>query len=129
MPASEDGGQLDWVRGVGSDNLDHNHMVANPQWEEYERIITIDCLTLDSLLEKHKVSDVDFMKVDAEGSEYSIFSNYSWNVKPTMIKMEMSHWENLELYYRGKVIEPMFSMLKENGYIIWKENNDLYAIR
>jgi len=129
LPASEDGGQLDWVRGVGTDNLEYNHMMSNPHWKEYERVITIDCLTLDSLLEKHKISAVDFMKVDVEGSEYPIFSNYSWNIKPTMIKMEMSHWEDRGVYYQENIKELMFDMLKKNGYIIWEENHDLYAIR
>lgn len=129
LPASEDDGHLNWVKGVGTDNLEHNHMISNPQWKEYERVITIDCLTLDSLLEKHKISAVDFMKVDVEGNEYSIFSNYSWNIKPTMIKMETNHWEDKGVYYRENIKELMFDMLKKNGYIIWEENYDLYAIR
>ena len=118
-----------WVRGVGSVTLHMNHMLNNPQWKEYERVVIVEGLTLDSLLEKHKVTSIDFLKIDVEGNEYPILENYSWNVKPSMIKIETKLWENREISFGISIFEPIWNMLIENGYIIWNEENDLYAIR
>jgi len=119
----------DWARGVGTIDSRMNHMNANLQWKEYERTKMIECLTLDSLLDKYNVTDVDFMKVDVEGNEYSIFSSYSWRVKPSMIKMETSHWLSFEEYYGVTYEKLMIELLRKNDYLIWRENGDLYAIR
>ena len=119
----------DWVKGVGTTSLDINHFFSNPQWKSYERRIVVNSLTLDSLFNKHNVCSVDFMKVDVEGSEFDIFKNYSWNLKPTMLKVETRHWEGKEQYHNISIEIPMLEMLKSNGYVVWKESSDLYAIR
>ena len=111
-----------WTRGLGTTNLDMNHMINNPQWKKYERQITVDCLTLDSLLEKYEISEIDFMKVDVEGEECKIFVDYSWRVKPDVIKIESEHWNKMEKL-------TMKTMLIENGYLIWEESNDWYSVR
>ena len=61
---------------------------------------------------------VDFMKIDAEGHENNIFLNYSFRVKPTMIKVEHKHIDDKVLSHK----------LKSNGYLVWAEKDDIYAI-
>lgn len=111
-----------WVRGVGTTNLNKNHMNSNPQWKEYVLRKRVNCLTLDSLLEKYEVSSVDFMKVDIEGSECNIFNSYSWKVVPSVLKLESRHWSESDIF-------TMNTMLEENGYLTWKESNDWYSVR
>tara|TARA_Y100000310_G_C20691241_1_gene822375 strand:- start:1478 stop:2062 length:585 start_codon:yes stop_codon:yes gene_type:complete len=118
-----------WTKGVGTINLEINHMHPNPQFKKYERSEEVECLTLDTLLKKHNVTNIDFMKVDVEGSEYKIFESYSWLVKPSVLKLETRHWESFGDYYNFKYIDTMLEMLRENGYLMWEEKNDLYAVR
>ena len=117
-----------WAGGVGTTNREMNHMIANPHLKEYERVVEVECLTLDLLLEKHNVTNIDFMKVDVEGSENVIFESYSWEVKPSMIKLESRHWSDFGEYYGFDYKGLMFNMLREHGYLIWEEENDTYAI-
>ena len=46
-----------------------------------------------------------------------------------MLKVETRHWEGKEQYYNISIEIPMLEMLKSNGYVVWKESSDLYAIR
>ena len=104
-------------------------MHSNPQFKKYECSEEVECLTLDTLLKKYNIADVDFMKVDVEGNEYEIFKSYSWLVKPSVLKIETSHWETHENYYNFKYTDIMLGMLRENGYLLWEEKSDLYAVR
>ena len=125
----EQGESLDWVRGVGSTDLDLNIMNANPQWKEYESVVTVKCLTLDSLLDKYEVNNIDFMKIDVEGAERDVLHNYSWRVKPIFLKIETKHWDSYYNFYKIDVRSEIDIMLRKNNYLTWYEENDLYAIR
>ena len=117
-----------WIKGVGNTSVDINHFHSNPQWKAYERRIMVNSLTLDSLFRKYNVNSVDFMKIDVEGEEIGIFKNYSWDVKPSMMKIETAHWD-ARGQHRGIHLEGQFlSVLKSKGYIVWFEKKDLYAI-
>ena len=60
----------------------------------------------------------DYLKIDTEGHELNIIKSYSWKIKPTFIKLEHSHIDNLYCE----------SLLKDLGYLVYREANDLYAI-
>ena len=45
-------------------------------------------LSIDDLLEKYQINDIDFLKMDVEGSEFLIFQKTSWLDKVKIIVME-----------------------------------------
>ena len=61
---------------------------------------------------------MDLLKVDAEGHELNIFMNYSFKIKPRMIKVEHKHVSDTILARK----------LELNGYLVWTEKSDIYAI-
>jgi FkbM family methyltransferase len=62
------------------------------------KLIKIPCMSLDALLEKHKVQHVDFMSLDVEGFEERVLNAFSgWN-KVDFIVMEMI-WSNVHLQW------------------------------
>ena len=65
-----------------------------------------------------KQNHVDFLKIDAEGHELNILMGYSFILKPRFIKIEHKHVDDILLC----------SKLKENGYLVWTEKDDIYGL-
>ena len=80
---------------------------------------TVDCYTLDSYLKNNNITQIDFMKVDVEGHENDIFESYQWTVKPTFMKIEHAHINDLLLK----------DILEKQGYMCYTERSDMYAIQ
>ena len=115
--ARDDGSWLTGCSHIISDNHMGYKLSENPdrKYDFHERI-GVDCVTLDALLKD--VDHVDFMKVDAEGHENNIFLNYSFRVKPTMIKVEHKHIDDTVLAHK----------FRSNGYLVWTEKDDIYGV-
>lgn len=110
----------DWIKGA-SHIISENHigykLSAHPDnINNFKEKITVNSMTLDDLL--FDMKEIDFLKVDAEGHELNIFLNYSFNVKPRIIKVEHKHVDDIALSKK----------LEENGYLVWTEKHDIYAI-
>ncbi len=80
--------------------------------------IEVPCYTLQSYITRIGITSIDFLKVDVEGHENDIFDVYDWCVKPTLMKVEHAHIDDVKL---RKTFE-------KQGYIVYTENNDLYAV-
>jgi len=80
--------------------------------------IKVPCLKLDTYLDQMNITHLDYLKMDVEGHETDIIEAYSWRVKPTFIKMEHFHIDDIN----------MKKILEEQGYIVYKEQADLYAV-
>ena len=80
--------------------------------------ITVPCLSLDGFLDRFGIKDLDFCKIDIEGHEATVLRDYSWQVKPRMIKIEHCHSE-------GDVLD---RILEAQGYSLFVEQNDIYAV-
>ena len=112
-----------WRRGISS-VLAESHLgervfdIANNQ-QFLEETLDVECMTLDSLIAKHKLAHVNYLKIDTEGHEMNILEAYSWDIKPDIIKMEHAHID--DVYAK--------SLLESHGYIVYVEQSDLYAIR
>jgi FkbM family methyltransferase len=117
----------EWVRGVShvvSENHTGRKLSEIPQNRianifDYSENLKVRCMTLDSLLHKHRIDYVDFLKIDVEGHELEILKQYSWRIKPTFIKIEHSHIDAQEL----------IDIFERQGYIVYMETHDLYAVR
>jgi len=122
-----------WVRGIGyttqrkDDFIPYSYEPSRPSnhfWNENFSNLTkktVECMTLDTLLDKHNVKDIDFLKIDVEGMEYVILDTYSWRIKPALMKIE-TNWGNngLKSLWEQK--------LAGLGYLVYKEATDWYCI-
>ena len=90
-------GEDQWMRGVGSLDLDFNNFFANPHLKEHVIKRAVPVVTLDYLINKHNVTRIDSLKIDIEGLEYKILDQYSWKIKPNTIVVEYKHWENRDI--------------------------------
>ena len=84
-----------------------------------DKIITVPCMTLQSYLKKNNITQIDYLKVDTEGHEMDIFEAYDWSVKPTFMKIEHYHINDIKLS----------EMFQEQGYITSTERGDMYCVR
>lgn len=115
--ARDDRGWLKGCSHIISDNHIGYQLSTHPdRVNDFKEKITVNCMTLDDLL--FDIKEIDFLKVDAEGHELNIFLNYSFNVKPKIIKVEHKHVDDIALSKK----------LEENGYLVWTEKHDIYAI-
>ena len=115
-----------WRRGISS-VISENHkgerlfdLEGNKNF--IEKTYEVPTLTLDSLLRKYKqigFEHIDYLKIDTEGHEMNILESYSWNVKPTFIKIEHAHIDDV---YAKNFLERL-------GYIVYVEHSDMYGIR
>ena len=80
--------------------------------------LTVDCMTLDSFIDKHQITEIDFCKIDVEGHEINVLKDYSWKVKPKFMKVEHKHLRQnfLDLILQGQ------------GYTLFIEEEDIYAV-
>lgn len=103
-----------------------------------ERKFTVVKTTrLDSIIKKYHLTEIDFLKIDVEGHEVPILQDYSFVIKPKMIKFEHIH-------YSGKVYDcsvigfdqegytknyyNFLDKLQEMGYVVWEEESDVYCV-
>lgn len=112
-----------WRRGISSVVADSHKgerlfdLADNQKF--VEEFFDVPCMTLDSLIAKHKFEHINYLKIDVEGHEMNILDAYSWDIKPDFIKMEHSHIDDV---YAA-------NLLKDKGYVVYIEHSDLYAIR
>jgi FkbM family methyltransferase len=110
-----------WLAGcshvISGNHLGYKLSTNKDRVGDFDENITVPCITLDTLLD-YCGGECDLLKVDTEGHELNIFMNYSFDVKPSLIKVEHKHIDDNIL--RRK--------LETNGYMVWTEKDDLYAV-
>lgn len=72
----------------------------------------VEVITLDELIKSLNINSIYFLKIDTEGTDYKILQNYSWSIKPQIIKTEDYFITN----------EDKYTLLKNNGYKLKKIN-------
>lgn len=114
----------DWSRGIGT-ILDPNHegfclyTHRDNAHRYYSEVVEVPCNTLDYLVDKYShLGHIDYLKLDTEGHEVTILKAYSWKIKPTFIKLEHKHVDDRLLV----------SILESQGYTVYTEAEDIYAI-
>jgi hypothetical protein len=118
------GEEGEWMKGISSTDLHMNCFIANPQWNKYVKKTKINAISLDELILKYNVKQIDFLKIDIEGKDFDILNDYSFDIKPRLIKLESKF-----LHHKGWSNDTILTFFKKKGYIVYFEKDDLYAIR
>lgn len=88
----------------------------------------ISCLSISSVLEQYKIEEIDFMKLDVEGSEIDILSSESFLKESGKIKSLL-----VEYHSWGGNKKDLETALTKNGYRWWvigsPINSSLYGAR
>ena len=115
------GGSSGWSKGISHAVNQKGEKLLEYEANQFllQEIRKVSCCTLDTFLSKNKIDQLDFLKIDVEGHETDIIDVYSWRVKPTMIKLEHAHIDD----------DHMRKTLEEQGYLVYVEENDMYAVR
>ena len=114
-----------WRRGISSvisDNHKGERLFDLENNKDFiEKTYKVKSMTLDSLIDKYKekgFEKIDYLKIDTEGHEMNILESYTWNIKPSLIKIEHAHID--DIYARN--------FLEGHGYIVYTEHSDMYAL-
>jgi len=116
------GGGADWAEGASHVTSPHHtgarllDMPVNARLRQGE--IRVPCMKLDTFLDEYGINEIDFCKIDVEGHELQVLTNYSWRVKPKILKIEHKHLPGGSLD----------RLLRPQGYSIFVERDDIYCI-
>lgn len=71
--------------------------------------VEVETVTLESILEKEKISEIDLLSIDTEGTELDVFKSIDWEKhKPKIVLMEA--------VTQGKISVDMIPELEKLGY-------------
>jgi len=123
-PSKESRGHgSEWRRGISSvvadNHLGERMFDLEGNQKFIDEVIDVPCMTLDSLIAKYKWEHINYLKIDVEGHEQNILDVYSWDIKPDIIKLEHSHVDDTYIKL----------LLEKHGYLVYVEQNDIYAIK
>jgi FkbM family methyltransferase len=108
----------DWGSDVSS--LDKRQIDRWPayRWEKEQVRVT----TLNSILPRHNIKEVDFLTIDTEGEDLRVLKGLDLNVyKPALILVE---------YVGGKIRTEILQLTQRYGYRLWIDNGqDLFLVR
>ena len=93
-----------------------NFLELFPRVERFNilKIISMEVSTLDQCLEKHN-RDVDFIKLDTQGSELEILQGGRGVLEKSVLGIEIEI-EFFQLYQDQPIFQDIVSFLKENGF-------------
>lgn len=107
-----------WVRGSSHAVEQQGEKLLEMNSHLIKDTIEVPCYTLSSYIKRMGITSIDMLKVDTEGHEMDIFESYDWSVKPTFMKVEHQHIDDVKL---RKIFE-------DQGYTVYTESYDLYCI-
>ena len=119
-------GQLDWVAQVSSLRPDRfarfdDHEGRRAFLREFSIVEKVTCWTLERLLERHGVDDVDLLQIDAEGYDYEILRTIDFSrLRPRFINYERALLHEDEPACRA--------MLTDAGYVLFDWDLDTLAV-
>ena len=112
-----------WARGITHVVSDHHigaRLSDDPKNENnFGKTVSVQGITLDSLISVCNISKIDFLKIDTEGHEINILNGFNFSrVRPKFIKIEHRLTDDQRIMER----------LRLEGYLAWVEENDIYAV-
>ena len=116
------GGGEDWAEGAShivAPNHTGSRLLDLPVNSFLRKnTISVRSVRLDTIIDKLKITEIDFCKIDVEGHEATILRDYSWRIKPKFMRIEHKHTP-------GNTIDQILTPL---GYTLFVETDDVYAV-
>lgn len=93
------------------------------QVDDYINEVQVKTISFDTLMQKHRVKNIDLLQIDTEGFDFEIIKMVDFNkYSPKLINYESVH---LNASDRAQCE----SLLKEKGYLLLNNKADTYAIK
>ena len=93
-----------------------------PTVEKYGKIVSVNCITWNTLLKKHNINKIDVIKIDAEGHDYQIFKQI--NILEHGLKVIRLEWINLNNEEKEKIVE----VFDKNQFVYEFSGQDIVAV-
>lgn len=95
--------------------------------DSYGKIVSVNCITFKTLLEKHNLTNFDIVKVDAEGHDYHIFKQIDLEkYEPKVIRLEWINLSKIEQHYITEKLTKFNYQYEINGQDITAISEKLY---
>lgn len=85
------------------------HLEIFPQVKA-QSTITVPCLTVESVIEKHRLSPPDMLFIDVQGAEYKVLSTLSQSLR-SRVRLIYTEASKEELYIGAKVLSDIQTLL------------------
>lgn len=111
-----------YSKGIASFKKEHhvNCKIASQHIIEEK----VACISLENLIKTNDIAPLDLLQIDTEGYDSEIILNIDFNkIKPSIINFEYYIPQTMS----AETFNQVLKVLKENGYEIWQELNDITA--
>lgn len=93
--------------GLWNENLDNvtyyenvQSFIPHPFIDSVDSGLVFDLRTVDWYVAKHKISSIDFMKIDTEGGDYNILLGASKSIEKNLVKfIQFEYWDGVQRFY------------------------------
>ena len=99
------------VSSIYEQNMDILKLFKNPQRWEIKKKITMKTFPLNDVLKKNSISDIDFMKIDTQGSELEILRGGT-DYLDSIIGLEVES-EFIEIYKNQPLYDEILNFIKK----------------
>ena len=108
-----------WASQLASVNNDHavGH-ISNLLVEK----INVETTTINEIVKKYDIKQIDLLHTDTEGHDYTILMNYTFEIKPKKIMFENKHMDGL--FKKGIKYNELSNKLVSLGYKKTKQNSE-----
>lgn len=86
----------------------------------------LPCMTITSLCKKYSVNHIDFLKIDTEGSDWSVINGINFNILSiSFIAFEMWNGHEVENYKQAikKLTDTGFTQIQNNKFNYYFQHN------
>jgi len=112
-----------WHDQLGSFDKDHITRMMGDEMRPYIVEGDVECLPLQDVLDRNRVSTIDLLHIDTEGFDYKVLSQLDLKrYKPSVILFE-HHLLTEDEFVKAR------KLLRRNGYRLFQYGNDILAMR
>ena len=112
---------------AGMASFSNNHHKLSNTPKEFIVEEKVKCISLEELMNKHKVEKLDLLQIDTEGYDAEIIMNIDFSkINPSIIHFEHGYMDKI---MDRKKLEEIMKFLNEKGYQIIIESYDATAYK
>ena len=112
---------VQWIQAAISNDkiieLNHNRFHMNPFFDT----CLVPAITFDDLLDLVGIEEIAILAIDIEGQEIDILKEYSWDIKPEYIAVEVHANHNHTIEGLEENSAEMLCVVESEGYVLCRE--------